>query len=265
MRRVEFEIVTTADRPDLEGEASAAFRVRWPEFIFHDPLPKQYIARADEFFREFSILVLHEGRVAAGGWGVPFAWDGTLDGLPEGYRTALAVSVQDREAHRRVTAFSFMAAAVAKEFDKQGLARRVLDALISRASAAGLENVVAPVRPTWKHRYPQVAMSEYMTWTRADGLSIDPWIRTHQRTGARILKPRLTPSSLRAASPNGKSGHRCRSRLRGPSLFPMRSIWSRSITSVTSRSTAKRIFGCSTDSGAPGPAALTEIRRPGER
>jgi GNAT superfamily N-acetyltransferase len=194
MRRVEFEIVTTADRPDLEGEASAAFRVRWPEFIFHDPLPKQYIARADEFFREFSILVLHEGRVAAGGWGVPFAWDGTLDGLPEGYRTALAVSVQDREAHRRVTAFSFMAAAVAKEFDKQGLARRVLDALISRASAAGLENVVAPVRPTWKHRYPQVAMSEYMTWTRADGLSIDPWIRTHQRTGARILKP--APNSV---------------------------------------------------------------------
>ena len=32
-------------------------------------------------------------------------------------------------------------------------------------------------------------MAEYATWTRTDGLSIDPWIRTHQRMGARVLGP----------------------------------------------------------------------------
>ncbi len=32
-----------------------------------------------------------------------------------------------------------------------------------------------------------VPMSEYATWVRDDGLSIDPWRRTHQRMGARIL------------------------------------------------------------------------------
>lgn len=47
--------------------------------------------------------------------------------------------------------------------------------------------MVAPIRPTWKHRYPLVPMSEYATWVRDDGLSIDPWIRAHQRMGARIL------------------------------------------------------------------------------
>ncbi len=37
-------------------------------------------------------------------------------------------------------------------------------------------------------------MAEYATWKRDDGLSIDPWIRTHQRMGATILKP--APDSI---------------------------------------------------------------------
>jgi GNAT superfamily N-acetyltransferase len=147
---MDFEIVTVTDRADLDDEAEAAFRERWPEFVFHDPLPKQYMSRVDEYFAGFAIFLLHEGHVAAGGWGVPFAWDGTPSGLPEGYRTALVASVEDHEAGRATNAFSFMAAAVAKAHDKQGLARRLLSALTERASAAGLRHVVAPIRPTWK-------------------------------------------------------------------------------------------------------------------
>jgi hypothetical protein len=143
---------------------------------------------------EFSVYLLHDGRVAAGGWGVPFVWDGTAAGLPEGYRTTLVAAVEDREAGRVANTFGFMAAAVARQFDKQGLAGRALEALTQRASGAGLAHVVAPIRPTLKHRYPQVAMSEYMTWVRDDGLSIDPWIRTHQRMGAAILGP--APNSM---------------------------------------------------------------------
>lgn len=150
--------------------------------------------RVDEYFGEFAIFVLHDGRVAAGGWGVPFVWDETRDGLPEGYRTTLVASVEDHEAGRTPNSLSFMAAAVAAEFDRRGLAARVLEALSERASAAGLAHVVAPLRPTLKHRYPQIAMSEYMTWVREDGLSIDPWIRTHQRIGAALLRP--APDSM---------------------------------------------------------------------
>jgi GNAT superfamily N-acetyltransferase len=188
------EVVITAERRDLEEEAAAAFRERWPEFVFHDPVPRQYIGRVAEYFGNFAILLLDDGHVAAGGWGVPFVWDGTPDSLPEGYRSALAASVEDYEAARTPNAFSFMAADVARKYDKQGLATQVLNALIDRAVAAGLTRVVAPIRPTWKHWYPQVRMAEYAEWIREDGLSIDPWIRTHQRMGAAILKP--APNSL---------------------------------------------------------------------
>jgi hypothetical protein len=78
---------------------------------------------------------------------------------------------------------------VALAYDKQGLAAEVLAELTMRARADGLERVVAPIRPTWKSRYPNVPMSEYAGWVREDGLSIDPWIRTHQRMGGVILGP----------------------------------------------------------------------------
>ena len=80
-----------------------------------------------------------------------------------------------------------MAAAVATGHAGRGLAAAVVGELSDRAGAEGLQHVVAPLRPTWKHRYPTVPMARYAGWTRADGLSLDPWIRTHQRMGARVL------------------------------------------------------------------------------
>lgn len=186
--------MTVSDRLDLEGEAQAAFRERWPEFIFHDPIPRQYMPRVDALFGEYAIFVLDDGHVAAGGWGVPFVWDGTADDLPEGYRATLVASVEAHEAGRTANAFSFMAAAVATEKARKGLAVHVLEALIERAERGGLTRIVAPIRPTWKHKYPLVSMAEYAAWTRSDGLSIDPWIRTHQRMGATIIKP--APNSV---------------------------------------------------------------------
>jgi GNAT superfamily N-acetyltransferase len=189
-----FEIVTAADRPDLSDAAAAAFRERWPEFIFHDKVSNQYSPRVESLFSQFEILLLHDGQVAAGGWGVPFLWDETPDGLPEGYRSTLVAAVEGHERGQVANTFSFMAAAVAKQFDKQGLATQVLDALTSRARDAGLEHVVAPIRPSWKHRYPNVSMAEYVTWARDDGFAIDPWVRTHQRMGATVIKP--APNSM---------------------------------------------------------------------
>ncbi|MEJ7744077.1 MAG: hypothetical protein WKF73_16990 [Nocardioidaceae bacterium] len=191
---VDLEIVTASSRPELGDEAAAAFRERWPEFIFHDPVPPQYISRVNDYFAELDILIVIDRHVAAGGWGVPFAWDRTLADLPQGYDSALVRAVDDHEAGRSPTAFSFMAAAVHPGHDKQGLATEVLQALVQRATAAGIVDVVAPIRPTWKHKYPQVPMSECATWVRDDGLSIDPWIRTHQRMGSRILT--VAPNSM---------------------------------------------------------------------
>ncbi len=183
------EIVTSADRPDLEEAVRGAFREKWPEFIFHDATAAAYAPRVEELFSRYDVLVLDGGDVVAGGWGVPFAWDGTESDLPEGYDGALVRAVEGRANGVWPTAFSFMAAAVARSHDRRGLATVVLEELTRRAREDGIAQVLAPIRPTLKHRYPTFSMAEYATWTRGDGLSVDPWIRTHQRMGARILAP----------------------------------------------------------------------------
>jgi hypothetical protein len=182
-------VVTSAERPDLEEEARVAFRVRWPEFIFHDPISKQLIPLVEEYFPQFDVMLLDDERVVAGGWGVPLSWDGTVADLPDGYDGALARSVQGHESGVSSTTLSFMAAAVGNGETKKGLAGQVLTALRDRAVESGLTHVIAPLRPTLKPKYPLTSMEQFAGWTRADGLSIDPWIRTHQRMGATVLAP----------------------------------------------------------------------------
>jgi hypothetical protein len=82
-----------------------------------------------------------------------------------------------------------MAAAVRAGRQGGGLAGKTLTALRERATAAGLQHVIAPVRPALKSRYPLTSMEAFARWCRSDGLHIDPWIRTHQRLGATVLAP----------------------------------------------------------------------------
>jgi len=46
--------------------------------IFHDPISKQYVAPVAEYFPQYDVLLLDEGRVVAGGWGVPISWNDTV-------------------------------------------------------------------------------------------------------------------------------------------------------------------------------------------
>ena len=56
------------------------------------------------------------------------------------------------------------------------------------ARAAGLTNgVIAPVRPTWKERYPLIPIGTYIDWRREDGTHFDPWLRIHERVGGEIV------------------------------------------------------------------------------
>jgi hypothetical protein len=70
-----------------------------------------------------------------------------------------------------------------------------LRAMLDLARRHGLESLIAPVRPTWKERYPLVPIERYAEWRREDGLPLDPWIRIHERLGGRILRP--APRSVR--------------------------------------------------------------------
>jgi len=185
-----YELIPVAEAPELDAEAEERFVEEWPEFIFHDEGVKPYRERRVEYFPEWEFyLVTEDRRLIAGCWGVPLAWDGTVADLPGGFTDSLARSVTSYEEGVVPNTFVLMAAAVRSDEQGRGHAGRVITAVRDRAVAGGLVQVIAPVRPTLKSRYPLTPIETFMTWTRSDGLPLDPWLRTHVRLGASLLAP----------------------------------------------------------------------------
>ncbi|WP_431035317.1 hypothetical protein ACQYWQ_15790 [Streptomyces sp. P6-2-1] len=192
----ELSAVVFAERPDLHEASRTALHGVWPEFIFHDAVSERCVPLVERYFPAFDLLLVEGGggdaggdnaRVVAGGWGVPVRWDGSYEDLPGGYDGALERAVAGYEGAVAPDTLVVMAAVVDPALRAKGLAGALLAALREKATAAGLARVVVPVRPTLKARYPLTPMTEFVGWTREDGLHIDPWVRTHQRLGARVL------------------------------------------------------------------------------
>ena len=90
---------------------------------------------------------------------------------------------------------SARAIAIRPEHQGRGLAAAMIGQMEVIAREQGLRAFIAPLRPTWKERYPLVPIDRYAAWTREDGAPFDPWIRLHVRLGAELLRPE--PHSLR--------------------------------------------------------------------
>jgi GNAT superfamily N-acetyltransferase len=186
------ELAVTVERTDArewsDEQMGDLFSDGFPPFITADRLAKQYIGRVREWFPEWNLMLVDaQQNPAAGGWGVPVHWDGTVAGLPTGYTDAAIRAVEDREQGIATDTLVICGAVVAGRLRGRGLAGEILAVLRDAALEAGLTRVIAPVRPTLKQRYPLTPIETFMTWTRPDGTALDPWIRTHQRLGASIL------------------------------------------------------------------------------
>jgi hypothetical protein len=82
---------------------------------------------------------------------------------------------------------------VAKNFVNKGLSSEVLKQFAANAKVRNFDNLIVPVRPALKSKHPEVLMEEYLGW-RKDEEHYDPWIRVHQRLGAKILG--IAPNTL---------------------------------------------------------------------
>ena len=181
------ELVRYSERPDLVDAYRSALGETWPEFLRHDPISIAFHDRGVRLFPEFDLLLIEGDEVLANAWAAPMTWDGSVPDLPDGYDGALVRAVEGHDAGTAPTTLCVMYVKVAKTHGSRGLAGRILAGMRDAAADAGLDHVVVPVRPTSKHRYPLQSMEEYASWRRPDETSIDPWIRTHERMGAKML------------------------------------------------------------------------------
>ena len=189
-------VIRYAERPELWADSEALSRAVWPEYNHHGDVLNRYWGSLFEAFPEFQFVLYHNhDGVLAEGHTVPCAWDGTTEGLGDGIDAMISGAFEARQADRRPTALGALAAEIKPQFQGRGLADRVLEGMAGLARDAGLSHLIAPVRPSLKERYPTIPIERYVTWTRENGEPFDPWIRTHVRRGAKIVKP--IPHSMR--------------------------------------------------------------------
>ena len=191
------EFPTRAERPGKLPHADS-LATPWPQFLYHDPVMERLFGCVIAEYAEFQFYAWDDerGEVIGAGNAIPAAWDGDTASLPDGGIDAV---VEARFAQRSPTPTVLCALQIliAPECRGQGLSSRMIERMHEIGRAHGLDTLIAPVRPTLKHRYPLTPIERYIAWRRPDGALLDPWLRTHERLGAQIMK--VAPESARIA------------------------------------------------------------------
>jgi len=191
------KLVRYADRPDLRERRYAELsRPTFPEYMHHNVPGNKYWGRLYADFSDFQLALVDGDELVAELHSVPTAWDGSDEDLPSGWDAAFLRAFEDG---RPADVLCALAISVSPEHQSRGVAARMLNEMRAAAARDGLRELIAPVRPTSKSRYPLIPIEEYMSWRRDDGSHFDPWIRVHERIGGEILA--AAPRSMEMEAP----------------------------------------------------------------
>jgi GNAT superfamily N-acetyltransferase len=182
-------LVSFAERPDLITPMNRFNGSVWPEFMLQDSEADKYWQHLEDDFPEYQLVLLDAaGEIAATNNSAPLFWDGTDEGLPEGWDDQVVRTVD--QLTRGVVPNTLGAIQIVVDPARRGtrLGGVMVAAMQANARSRGFGAVIACVRPTDKERYPLIPIERYARWTRADGQPFDAWIRLHVRLGARIVR-----------------------------------------------------------------------------
>lgn len=190
-------LVRYADRPDLRGARFETLtRAAFPEFLSYNEPSRRFWGRLYDDFPDFQLALLDGEALVAELHSVPTPWDGTPADLPSGWDEAF---VRAFETEREPDVLCALAIAVRPDQRGRHHSSHMLNAMRNAARTAGLRELIAPVRPTLKDRYPLIPIEQYSEWRRPDGTHFDPWLRIHELVGGEILAS--APESLVIEAP----------------------------------------------------------------
>lgn len=186
-------VVRYSDRADLlERRFEELSRLTFPEYMNHNVPGDAYWDRLYTDFPDFQVALVEGGELLAEAHAISLPWDGSLADLPVGWDDGFDRGMTSDRPH---TALMAIAISVSPSQQGRQLSSRMIETFTDNARAAGLMNgVIAPVRPTWKARYPLTPIERYAEWRREDGSHFDPWLRIHEVVGGKIIA--LAPQSM---------------------------------------------------------------------
>jgi GNAT superfamily N-acetyltransferase len=193
------KVVRYADRPDLRARRYEELtKPTFPAYMNENEPGNLYWDRLYADFPDFQVALVDGDELLAEAHAVSLPWDGTIDDLPSGWDEGFTRAMTASRPH---TALMAIAISVSPRHQGRQLSSRMIQTFTENARAAGLaEGVIAPVRPTWKERYPLIAIERYADWRRSDGSHFDPWLRIHELVGGEIVAPAPESMTIRGTA-----------------------------------------------------------------
>lgn len=187
-----YRIIRTNDIEDYRSQAGNIAETSWPEFMLQDPIANEHWHELFDRFNEyqFALLDTEKNRMAAMANSLPFFWDKPLEDLPEGgWDWVFLRAIEDHKKGTKLNIQSAIQINIHPEYQGQGLSPVMVNAMREIGRSKGFQNLVAPVRPSQKSKYPLTKIDDYIKWKTDGGLPLDAWLRVHVRAGAKIIKP----------------------------------------------------------------------------
>ncbi|MEA3509944.1 MAG: GNAT family N-acetyltransferase, partial [Actinomycetota bacterium] len=163
-----FTVVSHAECPDLETAAQGEdFLAQWPQFMFHDAVAAEHYPTMFARYPGFQFYIQDDdGTVVVSGNSIPLAWNGTSDDLPTGWDDGLTRGALGVLGGVEPNTLCAIQATLSARFVGQGLGAMPVRAMRNLALDAGFDALIAPVRPSYKARYPLTDIGRYATWRR---------------------------------------------------------------------------------------------------
>ncbi len=175
------EIIDFLDRADTVSLPS------WPAFMLNDVVANRYRYSLNDKHADFQFALIDKEsqKWIAVGNSIPLHWDRALEELPdEGWDWALTTGMESEKPANLLCALAIQ---ILPEFRGRALSTLMVMIMKEIGYHFGFNQLIAPVRPNKKCEYPLLSMESYIEWTK-DGERFDPWLRVHERLGARLLK-----------------------------------------------------------------------------
>lgn len=182
---MEFEVSTLNERPYLKPSVSSLDNRSWPLFLQNGDARSWFELYGN--LADFVTVLTADDELIAVGFAVPIFWNGHIADLPASIEMILRRGVRAKKSGESINTLVPVGVIVEPTVQKNGMSRAVLLEMKQLASNLGLSSMIVPVRPFQKNLFPSEPISIYADRKNEHGLLYDPWLRVHERLGARII------------------------------------------------------------------------------
>lgn len=168
---------------------SKAIENAFPKIIGESAIIKKYWSKLEHYFPEHQQFLLSSREDIVGFINtVPFYFNDALDQLPDnGWDWMLTKGLSDFENKQVPNYLGGLQVIVREDYQKLGYSKKIINHCKEHVASSTFSNLIIPIRPTKKHLFPKMSMEDYIK-IKNENQIFDPWIRTHLKGGAEIIK-----------------------------------------------------------------------------